>query len=55
MLAFEGVYDPASTFPIPEVINREMNCLKYDQNIVSNVKEDGNDMTNTSIYEEEDD
>lgn len=50
----DKIFDPASQFPIPEIIEREMDCLKYDQFIEKKVPGKGNDATNTDIYNEED-
>ncbi len=50
----DGVFDPMSKFPVPEIIETEMNCLKYDAFVQKNIREEGNDATNTTVYDEDD-
>ena len=54
-LATDGVYSASSKFPVPETIQREMNCLKYNQFDPgqTNVREEANDMTNQNLYDED--
>lgn len=50
----DGIYSTLSKFPLPEKIEREMDCLKYDQFIDYKKPDSGNDATNTNVYDEED-
>jgi penicillin-binding protein 1A len=49
----DAIFDPASLFPVPEIIETEMDCLKYNQLVEINTREEGNDATNTSVYDED--
>ncbi|BDS14863.1 transglycosylase domain-containing protein [Aureispira anguillae] len=46
----DNVFNPNSRFPIPEIIEREMDCLKYNQFTEESIKDKGNDATNTDVY-----
>lgn len=54
-LRMDNVFDPASKFPQPEIIELEMDCLKYDELIDYQKPEKGNDATSTDVYNEEED
>ena len=50
----DQVFNPMSKFPVPKEINREMDCLKFDQFMEQELRDEGNDATNTDVYEDED-
>ncbi len=50
----DHVFDPRSKFPVPKEINREMDCLKFDRFMGQKLRGEGNDATNTEVYENED-
>lgn len=50
-LKADKVYSSKSRFPVPEIIEREMNCLKYNQFADGNADNGkASDATNTDIY-----
>ena len=49
----DKTYNPASLFPRPAIIEREMDCLKYENLVDYNVKP-VNDATDEDIYNEDD-
>ena len=57
-LADDRTYSIKSRFPVPEEIDREMNCLKFNQLVKqsgNNGEPQGNDATDSGIYNDEDD
>jgi penicillin-binding protein 1A len=46
----DNVYSSTSRFPVPEIIKREMDCLKYNPFTETKIRGKGNDATNTDIY-----
>lgn len=50
-LAEDEVFNPKSRFPVPEIIEREMDCIKYDQFAdYDNSSNSASDATDNSIY-----
>jgi hypothetical protein len=55
-LRADNVYSSKSRFPVPEIIEREMDCLKYNQFSDGNgTNGKASDATNTDIYEIDED
>lgn len=54
-LKADKVFSARSKFPIPELIEREMDCLKYNPLVEEDIKGSGNDATNIDIYSADED